>query len=207
MDFVSALVEKTLQAERGNVVTIIGSGGKTTLIWQIAADFAKKKVLVSPTTKMLVPKEKLYTWYYDCKSDKPSLESKPGITLAGCYNESKGKLEALPCDLLGKLIAEYDLVLLEGDGANGLPLKAWASYEPVVPSYTSLTIGVLPLWPLGMPISEKIVHRLPLFLELSGASAGEPFGPEHIAAIITGNEKQPGLFAKARGKKFLYFNQ
>jgi len=174
------------------VVTVIGSGGKTTLIWRLAASFAKQpgyEVLVSPTTKMFAPSQPI-----------------PGVTVAGKFNEASGKLESLPQEALGKLISGYDLVLIEGDGAKGFPLKAWAAHEPVVPSFTTLTIGVLPLWPLGKPVSDKLVHRLPLFLELTGADVGEPITPEHFVSIITGSKTQPGLFAKARGEKLLYFS-
>jgi len=192
------------------VITVIGSGGKTSLIWRLAASFAAqngRKVLVSPTTKMFVPapKEKIYDRYYNYNLTQ-NIKPEPGITLAGCFNESSSKLESLPDKTLNQLIADYDITLIEGDGAKGLPLKAWNKDEPVVPPFTTLTIGVLPLWVLGKTVSEKLVHRLPLFLELTGAVEGESITPEHFVSIITGNKTQPGLFAKARGKKLLYFS-
>ena len=174
------------------VITVIGSGGKTSLIWHLAAFFAAqpgRKVLVSPATKMFLPPQPV-----------------PGVTLTGSFNERSGKLESLPDEVLRKTIVDYDFVLIEGDGAKGLPLKAWAAHEPVIPDFTTLTIGVLPLWVMGKPVSEKLVHRLPLFLELTGAAEGELITPEHFVSIITGSKTQPGLFAKARGKKVLFFS-
>ena len=171
---------------------MIGSGGKTTLIWHLAASFAApggRKILVAPTTKMFPPAKNVQ-----------------GVSLAGSLNEASGKLESLPLSALEKIISGYDLVLLEGDGAKELPLKAWTSYEPVVPPFTTLTIGVLPLWPLGKPVSENLVHRLPLFLELTGAVLEEPLKPEHFVTLITGSKTRPGLFAKAQGKTLLFFN-
>jgi len=193
VDSLSALIDNQLSEEKGaKVVTVIGSGGKTSLIWHLAASFvqSERKVLVSPTTKMFAPALPV-----------------PGVTLAGSFNEASGKLESLPRETLAKMILDFDLVLIEGDGAKGLPLKAWAPYEPVVPAFTTLTIGMLPLWPLGKPVSEDLTHRLPLFLGLTGAVLGEPLKSEHILAIITGSKTQPGLFAKAKGKKLLFFNQ
>jgi probable selenium-dependent hydroxylase accessory protein YqeC len=210
-------VDGNRPAERNPpVVTVIGSGGKTSLIWHLAANLTQGRgILVTPTTKMLVPspEEKLYDHYFN---GLPA--SVPGVTLAGIFNEAAGKLESLPLPVLSRLITNqrggaYDLVLIEGDGSRGLPLKAWAGDEPVVPDFTTLTIGVLPLWPLGKPVSENLIHRLPLFLSLTGAAAGETLRPEHITAIITGGagrdggSSQGGLFAKARGKKVLFFNQ
>jgi probable selenium-dependent hydroxylase accessory protein YqeC len=174
------------------VITVIGSGGKTSLIWRLAASFAAqpgRKVLVSPTTKMFLPPQ-----------------PEPGITLAGCFNKSSGKLESLPDKTLKQIIAYYDFTLIEGDGAKGLPLKAWKEDEPVVLPLTTLTIGMLPLWVLGKTASENIVHRMPLFLTLTGAVAGEIIKPEHIPRFITGSKTQPGLFSRAQGKKLLFLN-
>ncbi|MCL2129981.1 MAG: selenium cofactor biosynthesis protein YqeC, partial [Treponema sp.] len=135
----------------------------------------------------------------------------PGITLAGNYNKASGKLEPLLPDDLEKIYSAYDLVLIEGDGAKGLPLKAWSNYEPVVPAFSDFTIGILPLINMGEPVSEKIIHRLPLFLDLSGAAEGEPIKKEHLVKIITGGTQGgrtlPGLFSRAKGKKILFFNQ
>ncbi|GHV68268.1 hydroxylase accessory protein YqeC [Spirochaetia bacterium] len=169
-------------------VTIIGSGGKTSLIWYLARHFSaggkRARVLVTPTTKMLVP-------------DKPV----PGVTMAGIFNKETGKLESLPPGELEKIYSQYDFVFIEGDGSRGLPIKAWADHEPVVPVFTAITVGLIPLWPLGLAVSEKLVHRLPLFLELSGAREGEILNVEHLARVI------PGLFRKAQGKKILFINQ
>lgn len=217
----------TVAASNKKVVTVIGSGGKTSLIWRLAASLAeprsraaaktavpiqRRRILVSPTTKMFVPEKHFYDFYYNghdhnVKRNADALSAPlPGITLAGLFNEASGKLESIPLRGLENIISRYDLVLIEGDGSRGLPLKAWAENEPVVPDFTDLTIGVLPLWPLGKPVSEELVHRLPLFCSLTGAAPGEHLRQEHILALITGRTA-PGLFAKARGEKILFFNQ
>ena len=191
MTILTTLVEK-YDSRR---ITVVGSGGKTTLIWHLASSLAPgRKILVTPTTKMFV-------------SPSPP----PGVTLAGVFNGASGKLESLPPGQLEEAIHGYDFVLIEGDGSKGLPLKAWSTDEPVVPAFTDLTIGVLPLWPIGKPVSENLIHRLPLFLTLTGAAPGEPITQGHILRVITGGaagEASPsGLFAKARGKKLLFFSQ
>jgi probable selenium-dependent hydroxylase accessory protein YqeC len=138
----------------------------------------------------------------------------PGITFAGRFNEKTGKAESLPLPELDRLAAGYDLVLVEGDGSRELPLKGWAAYEPVIPACTTLTLGILPAGPLGMPADERIIFRLPEFCALSGASPGEILGAGHLARVISGNpagdQSKPenrGLFASARGERILFFNQ
>ena len=209
-------------AEPKTCVTVIGSGGKTSLIWHLAKTLLIspgkvpercRRILVTPTAKMLAPPsgEKLYDRYADRNNYRGrdgtdffyrGLKNPVrGITLAGSFNKVNSKLETLPPEELEAIAPFYDLVLMEGDGSRGLPLKAWADYEPVVPDFTDVTIGMLATWPLGMPVSEKHIHRLPQFLALTGMAEGEKLKMEHMAKIIT------GLFAKACGKKILFFNQ
>ncbi|MDR2607912.1 MAG: putative selenium-dependent hydroxylase accessory protein YqeC [Treponema sp.] len=174
------------------VITVIGSGGKTSLILLLAEQSRGKKVLVTTTTRMYIPKEM------------------EGVCVAGKLNEQSGKLESPPLNELEEISPRFDLVLIEGDGSRELPLKAWAEWEPVVPSWTDLSIGIIPLWPLGMEASGRLIHRLPLFSDLTGIREGEAIKPEHIAAAVSGLHKEKcgkGLFAAAAGMKILFFNQ
>lgn len=203
------------------VITCIGSGGKTTLIWLLArrlsgklsggGESSARKVLVTPSTKMFIPAPA--ELFFDHYHPGPPPEPRPGISLAGTFNTTSGKLESLPAPELARIRGGYDVVLIEGDGSRALPLKGWADHEPQVPAFTTITAGVIPLSPLGKPLDEKNVHRLPLFCALSGASPGEILKPEHLAAVISGGQQAGtasvarGLFASALGKKILFINQ
>jgi probable selenium-dependent hydroxylase accessory protein YqeC len=223
------------------VVTFIGSGGKTSLIWLLARSLAqggssqlretdlngetiraspsmraeetkgqavRRKVLVTPAAKMYIPGgEGFFDRYCNGIPAGPAA----GVSLAGRFNEKSGKLESLPLEALEGIIGDYDVVLIEGDGSRELPLKGWAEYEPVVPRFTCITAGLIPIKPLGMPVTEKIIHRLPQFCALTGAKQGDILAPEHLAAVIEG-PAEPGsgirsLFSAARGRKLLFFNQ
>jgi hypothetical protein len=169
------------------VVSIVGSGGKTTLMWRLAYSLVATgaRVLVSTTTKIRPPTEK---------------DLLPGIAVAGTVNETTGKLEAPPFDELRALCACFDYAFLEADGSAGKPLKAWAAYEPVVYDYTTMTIAVLPLCS-GMTIEPATVHRLPLFTLTAGVAQGEAITTAHLARIIQG-----GLFYRSYGTKVLVMN-
>ena len=187
------------------IITFIGSGGKTSLIWLLARCLAgnpQRKILVTPSTKMFPPSEKYYAHYFV----KPPGAAEAGITLAGKYNRTTGKLESFALPELERSAALFDLVLIEGDGSRELPLKGWAEYEPVVPACTDYTIGIIPLWPLGMVLSEKIIFRLPEFCALCGAQPGDTLTPEHLAAVIGGNEGCRSLFSAGRGSQILFLN-
>ncbi|MDR2515753.1 MAG: putative selenium-dependent hydroxylase accessory protein YqeC [Spirochaetaceae bacterium] len=190
------------------VITVIGSGGKTSLIWLLANRLARRslRVLVTPATKMFPPAPAEHLFDHYCRGT-PAVPLE-GITLAGIFNEKTGKLESLPLPELEQISAGYDLVLIEGDGSKTLPLKGWADHEPVVPRCTGITVGMIPLRPLGMPASEKIIHRFPLFCALSGVKPGEPLGLAHFAAAIDGaGQASRSLFTAARGRKILFINQ
>jgi probable selenium-dependent hydroxylase accessory protein YqeC len=194
------------------VVTVIGSGGKTSLIWLLAQSQRRRRVLVSPTAKMYPGGARQYD--HDCFTGEAAAGGPlEGISLAGSLNRETGKLEALPAEVLEAMIAGYDLVLLEGDGSRGLPLKGWAPHEPVVPPYTTVSIGVIPIKALGKKVSPEIVFRLPQFTALCGAEEGDTLKAAHLAAVITAGADGKtgtggrGLFAAARGKKVLFINQ
>jgi probable selenium-dependent hydroxylase accessory protein YqeC len=216
------------QRFRREVITVVGSGGKTSLLWFLARCFASeygRRVLVTTTTKMGAPDFQSGTFDhfidrfndhfmegsgFERNSGRHYETPEPGVTFAGSHEHGSRKTAALPFDVLAALIRRFDVTLIEGDGSRTLPLKGWADYEPVVVPETTVTVGIIPLWPIGMPVSEAVVHRLPLFTALTGAQVGDLLTAAHFAAAITGvrdGTRRRGLFAEARGKRVLFFNQ
>ncbi|MDR3325140.1 MAG: putative selenium-dependent hydroxylase accessory protein YqeC [Spirochaetaceae bacterium] len=187
------------------VATFIGCGGKTSSIWALAERFRARRTLVATTTHMARPPaaENRYDYFFD-RDGLPDC-ARSGVALAG--DARGGRLASLEPGALERLIGLYEYVFIEGDGSRMKPLKAWEDWEPVVAESTTLTVGVLPLWPLGRPIDEALVHRLPLFLSLVGAEEGQRLEVGHLAALIAGSGAHGGLFKAARGKKILFFNQ
>jgi len=143
---------------------------------------------------------------YDYLCTEPPVNAAAGITVAGRINKKSGKLESFSMQELERIAAAYDIVLIEADGSGELPLKGWADHEPVVPFFTDYTVGIVPLWPLGMLVSEKIIHRLPQFCALCEAQPNETLSPRHLARVICGTSFQRSLFSTARGKKVLFLN-
>jgi probable selenium-dependent hydroxylase accessory protein YqeC len=125
-------------------------------------------------------------------------DAAPGVAVAGRVNAVTGKLEALSPPDLREQCACYDYVLLEADGAAGKPLKAWAAHEPVVPDYTTMTIGVLPLC-TTLSVIDRVVHRMPLFCVATGTHPGEVVQSNALGAVIRGD-----LFYRACGTRVLY---
>lgn len=190
-------------------VAVVGSGGKTTLVWALARHFRHERVLVSTTVKMWMPKAADHDVFLDEPAFAALHDPRCGISfagklLAGNCEAGQGKIGAPAPELLARGRALFDYSFIEADGSRMRPFKGWAEYEPVVPDYTHMTIAVVPVIPPGFRVSEETVHRLPLFCAISGASAGQELRPEHLASAIAHPQ---GLLAKAKGKIVLFFNQ
>lgn len=195
-------LSQLLTVHEKECVSIIGSGGKTSLLWQLAGFFRHQKVLVGPTTKIGLPSNQSYDRLFldDYPIDKQGL---PGVSLIGRVS-SLGKLASAPLSVLSQIVPFYDKVFLESDGSKQLPLKGWAEFEPVILPETTLTIGVIPIKAIGQAVSAETVHRLPLFSALTGLEEGDIIDEASLAAII-GNPQ--GLWRKAKGRRWLLLNQ
>ncbi|MCL2828957.1 MAG: selenium cofactor biosynthesis protein YqeC [Oscillospiraceae bacterium] len=186
-----------LQLKLGDVVSVVGSGGKTSLLFRLAEECRDKFVLISTTTKMLRPDSGQYDWDI---SRGASIQ--PGINLL--YGGEVGeKITAPPLGQIRALRPADGLTLLECDGSKGKPLKGWVDDEPVIPAFSTVTIGVLGLWALGQRVDNRTVHRIERFCRLTGATPGEPVSLDHLAAIV---EHPEGLFHRARGRRVLFLN-
>ncbi len=105
------------------VISIVGAGGKTTLVHKLAREYHRsgKGVLVTTTTHMYVEADTDLSCDFFALRDKII---KDGYCMAGqkISEQSKSKMCGLPYDLLDKLIKDMpqalDYVIIEADGAK-----------------------------------------------------------------------------------------
>ncbi|GGC78889.1 selenium cofactor biosynthesis protein YqeC [Enterococcus wangshanyuanii] len=188
--------------EGKQVVSLIGSGGKTSLMWYLAECYRQEKVLVSTTTKIGCPVHQPYDFFYSQDFSKVGTDGK-GITLAGTRLSGGHKLSAPP-SMIQQSFPMFDKIFLEADGSKQLPLKGWETFEPVVIPETTATIGLIPISVLNEKIDLTTVHRLPLFLRATGTKTGDVICEETLAEVISSPK---GLWAKSRGHRILCINQ
>ena len=84
---------------------------------------------------------------------------------------------------LSDLARSADYLLVEADGAKGLPCKAHAPHEPVIPACASRVVCVVGIDGVGKPVSQTC-HRPERFAQLAGASLDDVVTPEMIAAVL-----------------------
>ena len=121
-------------------------------MYRLAGELAQAgaRVLVTTTTRILPPAPPLvaealtHAQGADCRQTLSALDlalsrhSPVALTAPG----KDGKAAPLPPHLFAALPESADYVLVEADGSRGLPLKAPASHEPVIPPESDLVIAV-----------------------------------------------------------------
>ena len=162
---------------RPGVTSVIGSGGKTSLLAALAHELPSTVVLT--TTTHVLPFEDMPLLVSPTAADVRAALAESRVICVGSQAEKDGKLVApsLGIDALATLA---DYVLVEADGAQRLPLKAHAPWEPVIPSCSNRTILVLGASGLGHPVRD-VVHRPELFCELTGCAPDSTATPELVA--------------------------
>ena len=125
------------------VISVVGAGGKTSLIFVWARELAAagKKVVITTTTHMY----------------RPERMEEEGIRIVAADDpERSDKVTAPPAEVLDGLRDTADVVLIEADGSRRMPLKWPAGREPVVPDYTDFTVCVAGLSALGRKTSDAV---------------------------------------------------
>lgn len=179
------------------IISFVGAGGKTSLIYALAKEFDKlgKKVIVTTTTHMFMPENNVVLT--ENINDIKNMLNKTNIVTVGtqsddlvisCLNNRK-KIKGVSLDLANKLIDIADIVLVEADGSKRLPLKVPANHEPVILEDTTMVIGVAGLDALGKSISE-ICHRSNLVAELLNVDENHIITPQDMAVILSSKKGQ-----------------
>ena len=127
------------------VISVVGAGGKTSLIFAWARELASsgKSVVITTTTHMYRPERMEESGIRIVVSDDP---------------ERPDKVTAPPAEILDRLREEADVVLIEADGSRRMPLKWPADREPVIPDYTDITVCVAGLSALGRRTADAIYN-------------------------------------------------
>lgn len=164
---------------REGVLSVIGSGGKTTLLATLARELPGSVILCTTTHMLPFPGIPLLPGD-EIQPVREALLGKRVVCLG--RPDEKGKLTAPALDM-SQLQTLAPWVLVEADGSKHLPLKAHAPYEPVIPPESQHTILVAGASGFGRPILQA-VHRPERFCALTGASPEDLVTPELAARAI-----------------------
>ena len=195
---------EALGIEAREVISLVGAGGKTTLMFRLAKELSLggKKVVTTTTTKILEPASGETGFLFvdsDGERIKDFLRGHLGqyhhITIARERLES-GKLKGVSPNLVDELCHSkgFDAVIVEADGAAGRPVKAPREHEPVIPASTTLVVAVLGVDGLEMKLSEENVFQPVRVSKITGVPMGGKLTDEAMALLVIHPE---GIFKGA----------
>jgi probable selenium-dependent hydroxylase accessory protein YqeC len=181
--------------DAGGVISLVGAGGKTSLMFRLAQELsaAGKTVLTTTTTRIRMPEETQSRCVILADTAEtileravPKLNEHRHITTAAGLSADSGKLVGLTPETVDRLWASqvFDWIIVEADGAAGRPLKAPAEHEPVIPSCSGWLVGVVGLRALGTPLTDQWVFRSEMFSRITGLLSGAAVTEESIAAAF-----------------------
>ena len=163
------------------IISVVGSGGKTTLIRNLAAQYRSqgKSVFVTTTTHMYIEKDTLIS---DDAQEILGILQKTGYVMAG--NPRGVQIRALSEETFDAVSACADITLVEADGSRQLPLKYPKATEPVIPEKTEEIIVVCGLNAIGQK-AKDVCHRLELVKACLGIEDDTLITPSHVLQLVT----------------------
>jgi probable selenium-dependent hydroxylase accessory protein YqeC len=186
---------EALELGHDEVISLVGGGGKTSLMFALARELAAGgRTVISTTTTKILP---------------PSLEDSPRLIVekdwsrlasraaedVRCYrhvtivseNLPSGKLKGISPEtvvLLAKSkVASF--IIVEADGSAQRPLKAPNATEPVIPENTTLVVPIVGIDALNCLLRNDYVFRSEIASRLLNSPEGSIVTACSIAALLT----------------------
>lgn len=185
MNFTEILFEKP-ELARGACLGLIGSGGKTSLLYRLGQDLARshRRVLLTSLTKAgHSPEFPIHYWPLPNNADEWFQERNPIYVLAKQLGPEK--YEGLTTSQLEQLLPHIDVCVAEADGARRHPLKAHNDRDLHLPHCITHVVILVGAKAVDRPLNETWVHRPELFQKLWKLPPEARLTPDVIAKAVT----------------------
>jgi len=177
----------------GDVVALIGGGGKTTAMFRLARELVERgeRALTTSTTHIFAEQIALAPAHVRAAEATrervtATLDAHRHVLVIGATNPATGRAAGISPDLFRDLRAWCPRACLinEADGSRGRPFKAPAPHEPAITPETTVVVPVVGADVFGQTLGPEHVHRPELVSALSGAPPGARITPELVARVI-----------------------
>lgn len=163
-------------------ICLVGGGGKTTVMYELAAAWAAcgRKVLVLTSTHILRPVDGSFA------ANVPAVQNlwqQGRYAVIGTPELATGKLTAPPQDLYEALKLQADVILCEADGSRHHPCKVPAEHEPVLLPDSDIVLAVAGMDALGRPLAQ-VCQRPQLAAALLGCSLDSVIDAQMLVALL-----------------------
>lgn len=187
-------IEEAFSLKDHELISLVGGGGKTTLMFALGKELSSegKGVVVTTTTKIWEPAPSpsfalsLSENFSETKKWVVKNLQKYSYLVIAQKKLTDGKLQGI----IPQWVEEVDslpgvsFVIVEADGAAGRSLKAPREGEPVVPLNTSLLIPVVGIDALGCPLEEKHVFRSEIAARVLNLALGSTVTEAMVARLL-----------------------
>lgn len=165
-----------------HTICLVGGGGKTTVMYELAAAWAAcgRKVLALTSTHILQPADGSFA--ADAAAVHNLWQQRRYVVI-GTPEPATGKLTAPPQDLYETLQPQADVFLCEADGSKHHPCKVPAVHEPVLLPDCDIVLAVAGMDALGHPLAQAC-QRPQLAAELLGCSLDSVIDAQMLASLL-----------------------
>lgn len=187
-----AALVKDLALKKKELLSLVGAGGKTHLMYTLARELLslRYKIITTTTTKIYPPEPgQSPALILGGAGVFPAIEK--ALALSGHLTWAAGqtpgnKLAGVSLPDLSALWASglSDFLIVEADGSAQRPIKAPKADEPVVPIETTLFISVVGLSALNRPLNKEYAFRPEIISRLTGIPLNAPMTMEGIAHLM-----------------------
>lgn len=165
-----------------HTICLVGGGGKTTVMYELAAAWAAcgRKVLVLTSTHILQPADGSFA------ADAAAVHNlwqQRRYAVIGTPEFATGKLTLPPQSVYEALKLQADVILCEADGSRHHPCKVPAAHEPVLLTDCDMVLAVAGMDALGNSL-QQACQRPQLAVELLGCSAEKIIDEQMLAALL-----------------------
>lgn len=165
-----------------HTICLVGGGGKTTVMYELAAAWAACgcKVLVLTSTHILQPADGSFA------ADAAAVHNlwqQRRYAVIGTPELDTGKLTAPLQSVYEALKLQADVILCEADGSRHHPCKVPAEYEPVILPESDIVLAVAGMDALGNSL-QQVCQRPQLAAELLDCSADKIIDAQMLAALL-----------------------
>ncbi len=211
----SSSLSEILGLKPGDMATVMGAGGKATLMKRIVIELVDSgtPVLVTGTTNL----QSLEDWggpsllMSDVEREKVDEAAREWAARgAVVWVEKKlprDMFRGIPVEQVENLHgqSEGNVLIVKTDGARKRRIKAPREGEPVIPKGATHCIVVLGLNAVGEKAGPDIVFRFELACRIGGFEEGQTIEARHLAALASHPESYPGRLP-AGVKRVLYLS-
>lgn len=163
-------------------ICLVGGGGKTTVMYELAAAWAAcgRKVLVLTSTHILRPVDGSFA------ANVPAVQNlwqQGRYAVIGTPEPATGKLTAPPQDLYEALHLQADVILCEADGSRHHPCKVPAENEPVLLPDSDIVLAVAGMDALDNSLAQACQRPQPA-AALLGCNLNSVIDEQMLAVLL-----------------------